>query len=67
MASAAASGVIRAGIVKSFCAVSGVATKPGFTRNTDTPAGARSRYRVSAKLISAALPGPYTVALGRPP
>ena len=55
---AACCGLIRAGIAKSLAAVIGVATKPGLIRNTDRPRGARSRYRVSAKLISAALVGP---------
>jgi hypothetical protein len=55
---AACSGVSSAGMVKSFCAVSGVATKPGLITQTPMPCGARSKCRHSAKWISAALPGP---------
>jgi hypothetical protein len=50
--------VISAGMAKSFCAVSGVATKPGLITRTPMPRGARSSQSVSAKLISAALVGP---------
>src|SRR5690606_40895180 len=67
IASAACAGVCSAGMWKSLAAVSGVATKPGLMRNTDSPRGARSRCRVSAKLASAAFDGPYTVAFGSPP
>ena len=56
--SAASSAPISAGIGKSFCAVSGVSTKPGLTTDTPMPCGFRSRYSVSARLISAALVGP---------
>ena len=36
----------------------GVSTKPGLITETPIPSGARSRYSVSARLISAALVGP---------
>ena len=51
-------GEISAGMWKRLRAVSGVSTKPGLIRLTPMPAGRRSVYSVSARLISAALVGP---------
>ena len=43
ISSAASSGSMSAGMRKSFCAVIGVLTKPGFTTHTPMPFGCRSR------------------------
>ena len=43
ISSAASPGSMSAGILKSFCSVMGVFTKPGFTTQTPMPFGRRSR------------------------
>ncbi len=50
---AASSGLIKAGMVNWFCAVSGVATKPGLTTLTPIPWSCKSKYSVSAKWVRA--------------
>ncbi len=66
MAWAAVSGGIRAGILKRFWLVMGVRTKPGLMIFTSMLLCFCSRYRLSARLLRAALVALYGCPLGRP-
>ena len=56
--SAENSGVFRKGILKSFLSVIGVLIKPGETKQTLTPYLPKSKCKLSARLLKAALDGP---------
>ena len=64
--SAAYSGDFMKGIGNLFLSVSGVFINPGLIKDTLTFFLLKSKYKLSAKLISAALEAQYPEAAGRP-
>ena len=54
------------GILNVFWFVKGVLINPGDIRETLTLCFLKSKYKLSVKLVKAALDGPYPLELGRP-
>ena len=64
--SAANSGDLINGIGNSFLSVRGVFINPGETSEILTLCFLKSKYKLSVKLVKAALDGPYPLELGKP-